>query len=94
MSCNSGFKKWITTNQDFLSQPYRIKDYEELEIHKSMLDKDNFEIAVTDRETGLPESGFGAVLPRHSPHRFAMLVFEEFWKRTWKHYCLDYSIQN
>ncbi|XP_062828055.1 cilia- and flagella-associated protein 95 isoform X2 [Anolis carolinensis] len=42
-------QKWITTNQDFLSQPYRIKEYKELEIPTLMLDKDNFEIGVLKR---------------------------------------------
>ncbi|XP_062828053.1 cilia- and flagella-associated protein 95 isoform X1 [Anolis carolinensis] len=67
-------QKWITTNQDFLSQPYRIKEYKELEIPTLMLDKDNFEIGVLKRETGRPERGLGAVLPYHSPNRFKMLL--------------------
>uniref|UniRef100_A0ABM5FV68 Cilia- and flagella-associated protein 95-like n=1 Tax=Pogona vitticeps TaxID=103695 RepID=A0ABM5FV68_9SAUR len=61
--------------QDYSSQPYRIKEYKELEMHTSVLDKDNFELAVVDRETGLPETGVGAVLLRHSPDNFKMLVF-------------------
>uniref|UniRef100_A0A8D0CG54 Uncharacterized protein n=1 Tax=Salvator merianae TaxID=96440 RepID=A0A8D0CG54_SALMN len=67
-------EKWITTYQDHLSQPYRIKDYKELEIHKSFLDEENFDIAVLGRETGLPEVGPGAVLPRHSPDHFTMFL--------------------
>uniref|UniRef100_A0A6J0VC30 Cilia- and flagella-associated protein 95 n=1 Tax=Pogona vitticeps TaxID=103695 RepID=A0A6J0VC30_9SAUR len=67
-------QKWLTTYQDYSSQPYRIKEYKELEMHKSVLDKDNFELAVLDRETGLPETGVGAVLPHHSPDHFKMLL--------------------
>ncbi|XP_062984630.1 cilia- and flagella-associated protein 95 [Elgaria multicarinata webbii] len=67
-------EKWITTNQDYLSQPYTIKEYKELEIRKPLLNEENFDVAVIDRETGLPETGFGALLPRHSPDHFKMLL--------------------
>ncbi|XP_061484340.1 cilia- and flagella-associated protein 95 isoform X4 [Rhineura floridana] len=67
-------EKWITTSQDHLSQPYRIKEYQELEIRKPLLDEDAFELGVTDRDTGLPEADFGAVLPRHSPDHFKMFL--------------------
>ncbi|XP_033020311.1 protein C9orf135 homolog isoform X2 [Lacerta agilis] len=42
-------EKWVTTYEDHLSQPYRIKEYKELDIQKSLLDEDNFEIAVIGR---------------------------------------------
>nr|XP_028605382.1 protein C9orf135 homolog isoform X2 [Podarcis muralis] len=42
-------EKWVTTYEDHLSQPYRIKEYKELDIRKSLLDEDNFEIAVIGR---------------------------------------------
>ncbi|XP_053264832.1 cilia- and flagella-associated protein 95 isoform X2 [Podarcis raffonei] len=67
-------EKWVTTYEDHLSQPYRIKEYKELDIRKSLLDEDNFEIAVIGRETGLPERGPGAVLPCHSPDHFKMFL--------------------
>ncbi|XP_077792065.1 cilia- and flagella-associated protein 95 isoform X3 [Podarcis muralis] len=67
-------EKWVTTYEDHLSQPYRIKEYKELDIRKSLLDEDNFEIAVIGRETGLPETGPGAVLPCHSPDHFKMFL--------------------
>ncbi|KAM9138666.1 cilia- and flagella-associated protein 95 [Pangshura tecta] len=65
---------WITTYQDHLSQPYTNKGYREIEIHKSMLNEDNFEDGVIDRETGLPKTGVGAVLPRHPSDRFQMYL--------------------
>ncbi|XP_044302497.1 protein C9orf135 homolog [Varanus komodoensis] len=67
-------EKWVTTSQDHLSQPYRIKEYRELEIQKPLLNEENFDIAVLGRETGLPETGFGAVLPCHSPDHFKMFL--------------------
>ncbi|KAF7250439.1 hypothetical protein EYD10_04121 [Varanus komodoensis] len=41
--------KWVTTSQDHLSQPYRIKEYRELEIQKPLLNEENFDIAVLGR---------------------------------------------
>ncbi|XP_038257821.1 protein C9orf135 homolog isoform X2 [Dermochelys coriacea] len=65
---------WITTYQDHLSQPYTDKGYMDIEIHKSMLNEDNFEDGVIDRETGLPKTGVGAVLPRHPSDHFRMYL--------------------
>ncbi|XP_014464144.1 cilia- and flagella-associated protein 95 isoform X1 [Alligator mississippiensis] len=63
---------WVTTYQDHLSQPFTNKEYKEMKICKSMLNEDNFEDSVIDRETGLPQTVMGAVLPRHSPDHFKM----------------------
>ncbi|CAM2114518.1 unnamed protein product [Caretta caretta] len=68
------FQTWITTYQDHLSQPYTDKGYMEIEIRKSMLNEDNFEDGVIDRETGLPKTGVGAVLPRHPSDHFQMYL--------------------
>ncbi|XP_075787814.1 cilia- and flagella-associated protein 95 isoform X2 [Pelodiscus sinensis] len=65
---------WITTYQDHLSQPYTNKEYREIEIRKSMLNEDNFEDGVLDREPGLPKTGIGAVLPRHPSDHFTMYL--------------------
>ncbi|XP_066472961.1 cilia- and flagella-associated protein 95 [Tiliqua scincoides] len=67
-------EKWITTYQDYMAQPYRLKEYKELEIRKPLLDEDTFIAAVIGRETGRPETGFGAVLPSHSPDHFTMFL--------------------
>ncbi|XP_077200947.1 cilia- and flagella-associated protein 95 isoform X1 [Paroedura picta] len=67
-------EKWITTYQDYMSQPYRLKEYRELNIKKPLLDEDSFDEGVVSRETGLPERGAGAILPHHSPHHFTMFL--------------------
>uniref|UniRef100_A0ACB8ERA7 Uncharacterized protein n=1 Tax=Sphaerodactylus townsendi TaxID=933632 RepID=A0ACB8ERA7_9SAUR len=70
-------EKWKTTYQDYMSQPFRLKEFKELNIKKPLLDEDNFEDAVISRETGLPDTGAGSILPRYSPDHFTMLVFTE-----------------
>lgn len=42
-------QKWITTYQHYMSQPYRNKEYKKLDIHKPLLDEDNFVAAVIGR---------------------------------------------
>ncbi|KAJ6669576.1 hypothetical protein lerEdw1_000125 [Lerista edwardsae] len=42
-------EKWITTYQDYMTQPFRLKNYKELEIHKPLLDEDSFIAAVIGR---------------------------------------------
>ncbi|XP_039213338.1 protein C9orf135 homolog [Crotalus tigris] len=67
-------QKWITTYQDHLSSPCSKKEYKQLEIWKPLLDEDGFHTIVVDRDTGLPETGFGAVLPRHPLEKFKMFM--------------------
>ncbi|XP_053157223.1 cilia- and flagella-associated protein 95 isoform X2 [Hemicordylus capensis] len=42
-------EKWITTYQDYMTQPYRLKEYKELDIRKQLLDEYSFEEAVIGR---------------------------------------------
>ncbi|XP_048360009.1 protein CFAP95 isoform X2 [Sphaerodactylus townsendi] len=42
-------EKWKTTYQDYMSQPFRLKEFKELNIKKPLLDEDNFEDAVISR---------------------------------------------
>nr|XP_033780645.1 protein C9orf135 homolog isoform X2 [Geotrypetes seraphini] len=64
---------WTTTTDQQLSQIFLKKDYEEREIHKSLVNLDNYETTVFERDTGRPERGFGAVLPRHPLDHLKMI---------------------
>ncbi|XP_030048240.1 cilia- and flagella-associated protein 95 [Microcaecilia unicolor] len=65
---------WSTTTDQQLSQISLKKDYEEKEIHKPLVNIDNFHTAVFKRDTGRPERGYGAVLPRHPSDHMKMFL--------------------
>lgn len=56
-----------TTYQDHAAQVSLKKDFTEREISKPMVNIHTFAHANLDRDTGKPQRGCGAVLPRHHP---------------------------
>ncbi|XP_069481892.1 cilia- and flagella-associated protein 95 [Ambystoma mexicanum] len=58
---------WKTTTNEQLSQIGLKKDYTERDFPKSLITQDNINSAIIDRETCRPKTGYGAVLPHHSP---------------------------
>ncbi|XP_056379036.1 cilia- and flagella-associated protein 95 isoform X4 [Hyla sarda] len=63
---NISNEDWNTTTEQQLSQVHLKGDYEVRDVHKKMVNEDNLDTLNLKRETGLPDSGFGAVLPHHS----------------------------
>ncbi|XP_070555395.1 cilia- and flagella-associated protein 95-like [Ptychodera flava] len=56
-----------TTYQDSMEQIFLKKDFDEQETRKPMVNLQTVGDADIDRDTGLPKSGYSAVLPRHYP---------------------------
>ena len=56
-----------TTYRDFSEQIFQKEDFSEKESKKSMINEETASHVNLDRETGTPQSGYGAVLPRHHP---------------------------
>ncbi|XP_044128790.1 protein C9orf135 homolog [Bufo gargarizans] len=63
---NVNGEDWNTTTEHQLSQIHHKGDYEVRDVHKKMVSEDNLDTLKCERPTGLPDSGFGAVLPHHS----------------------------
>ncbi|XP_075047827.1 cilia- and flagella-associated protein 95 [Mixophyes fleayi] len=63
---NSNIEDWKTTTNEHLSQIYLKEDYEVRDVFKKMVTEDNINTPHIKRQTGLPESGYTAVLPHHS----------------------------
>ncbi|KAM4051145.1 cilia- and flagella-associated protein 95 [Anomaloglossus baeobatrachus] len=59
-------EEWNTTTEHQLSQVHLKGDYEVQDVGKQMINEDNLETLNLKRHTGLPDSGFGAVLPHHN----------------------------
>ncbi|XP_073399822.1 cilia- and flagella-associated protein 95 isoform X2 [Dendrobates tinctorius] len=59
---------WNTTTAHQLSQVHLKGDYEVRDVSKQMVNEDNFDTLNLKRQTGLPDSGFGAVLPHYNKH--------------------------
>jgi len=63
----------MSTAQEAMSDVVKLKShYEDKEIHKDMINKDNFLTATSsmserEAEMGKPMHGHGSVLPRHPP---------------------------
>ncbi|XP_077991181.1 cilia- and flagella-associated protein 95-like [Glandiceps talaboti] len=56
-----------TSYQDQTEQIYLKDDFDEKETRKPMVNLETVGDADIDRDTGLPKSGYSAVLPRHYP---------------------------
>ncbi|XP_073508754.1 cilia- and flagella-associated protein 95 isoform X2 [Phyllobates terribilis] len=66
---------WHTTTEHQLSQVHLKGDYEGRDVGKQMVNEDNLDTLNLKRQTGLPDSGFGAVLPHHNkPHNKMHLI--------------------
>ncbi|XP_069820366.1 cilia- and flagella-associated protein 95 isoform X1 [Dendropsophus ebraccatus] len=63
---NISNEDWNTTTEHQLSQVHLKGDYEVKDVRKQMVSEDNLATLNLKRQTGLPDSGFGAVLPHHS----------------------------
>ncbi|XP_073399821.1 cilia- and flagella-associated protein 95 isoform X1 [Dendrobates tinctorius] len=63
---------WNTTTAHQLSQVHLKGDYEVRDVSKQMVNEDNFDTLNLKRQTGLPDSGFGAVLPHYNKHHNKM----------------------
>ncbi|KAG8595738.1 hypothetical protein GDO81_001608 [Engystomops pustulosus] len=57
---------WKTTTGHQFSQVQLKAEYEVKDFHKKMVNEDNLDTLNLKRQTGLPDNGFGAVLPHHS----------------------------
>ncbi|XP_063769969.1 cilia- and flagella-associated protein 95 isoform X3 [Pseudophryne corroboree] len=62
----SDIKDWNTTTEEQLSQIYLKNDYELRDVPKKMVNEDNIDTLNVERQTGLPATGFRAVLPHHT----------------------------
>ncbi|KAM8960562.1 cilia- and flagella-associated protein 95 [Pelodytes ibericus] len=65
---------WNTTSEEHLSQFHLKKDYEVKDVPKMMINEDNIDTIDLQRQTGSPERGLGAVLPRHSKDHCKMYL--------------------
>ncbi|XP_077105185.1 cilia- and flagella-associated protein 95 isoform X2 [Ranitomeya variabilis] len=74
---NNTSEDWNTTTEHQLSQVYLKGDYEVRDVGKQMVNEDNFDTLNLKRRTGLPDSGFGAVLPHHNKHH-NKIKFQKF----------------
>ncbi|XP_063769967.1 cilia- and flagella-associated protein 95 isoform X1 [Pseudophryne corroboree] len=69
----SDIKDWNTTTEEQLSQIYLKNDYELRDVPKKMVNEDNIDTLNVERQTGLPATGFRAVLPHHTEDHRKML---------------------
>ena len=57
----------ISTSHDQMQEAIKLKsEFQPKETRVPMINKDNFDRANLNRDTGCPDRGYGSVLPRHS----------------------------
>ncbi|XP_008055650.1 uncharacterized protein C9orf135 homolog isoform X2 [Carlito syrichta] len=79
--CNSTYRRlgcdeppiWISETHEQMSQVYLNKELAEIK-SKALLNEETMSSGIIERVTGLPATGFGAVLTRHPADRSKMVI--------------------